>query len=138
MWSLQRARHSDDLPSEKGSRVPVEGYGALLLCGHNLWRAAASCQEPGSLGVGQNVFCPFRVTRVSSLSSTRNQAAFQSPILLAVNNSWATESQVCLGITELRGYQSLSRWSHTHAQTGSSKWIWWTLNLKTKERHMKL
>ena len=29
MWSLQRARHSDDLPSEKGSRVPVEGYGAL-------------------------------------------------------------------------------------------------------------
>jgi hypothetical protein len=44
-----------------------------------LWRDVALCQEPGVQECGKTLTVPCRVTRVSSLSSTRNQAAFRSP-----------------------------------------------------------
>ena len=121
--------------------ISLKWRSVMRLCDHilYLWRGLGRCpyvtdghksMECYSLlsgaycpGTRPNACQPLRVTGISNLSSTRNQAAFQSPILLAVNNSWATESQVCLGITELRGYQGLSRWSHTHSHAASTEWI---------------
>ena len=71
------------LPDHRSHPLSVEGFAALPLYmtdGHKSWRAAASCQEPGAQE--QSDTChPFKVTRVSSLSSTRNKATFHSPTL---------------------------------------------------------
>lgn len=59
--------------------------------------------------------CQRQVRQIPSLLS---RGGLGTPLLdkelLAVNDSWETESQVCLGITGLRGYQGFSPTTHPH------------------------
>jgi hypothetical protein len=76
LGTLLKRRSVLRLHDHRSHSLPVEGLGA------NLWRVVGGCSHltgAGCPGAGQNTFCAFRVTGVSSLCSTRNQAVFHSP-----------------------------------------------------------
>jgi hypothetical protein len=59
------------------------GITLTWLMATNLWRAATSCQEPSVWEPGKTPAVP-QVTRVSNLSSTRNQATFHGPTMFNI------------------------------------------------------
>jgi hypothetical protein len=55
------------------------GVALMWLMATDLCRPVALCQEPGVQEHGKTPTVPCRVTGVSNLSSTRNQATYHSP-----------------------------------------------------------
>jgi hypothetical protein len=96
--------------------------------GHRpLFRSAVgSCSYvtgAGGPGTWQNAYCPCRVTEVSSLCSTRDQAAFHIPL---PHNHWlASWTGVVLIICTIKDLSSmLSCLSRRQTHGTSGNWLW--------------